>query len=407
MRRFILLPLTLCAISFCRAQTTGPEVISWRLNTNGATGYKGQVTNVQKVQYSDSWVYVSCTSVPDYEIGPWTGNPNDAMQQSFVFRITRTPTRNTGTAVETPLGHIGVWSNGVSVFNAKDARSYNNQNVWHQNAVVVEGPGFDECLGHPAPGGEYHHHLNPRCLYDDEDSSKHAPIIGYAFDGYPIYGAYGFRNPDGTGGITRMRSGYRMRTIAARTSLPDGTQLQQAQYGPEVSSRYPLGYYTEDFEFVAEIGDLDEHNGRFCITPDYPNGTYAYFVTLDESGAAAYPYTFGPTYYGTVPSGNTGPNSGRNTPSEPVKTYTVAGVESESLAPLAFPNPTAGELTVTPPPGTWAASLLDITGRMVATLGKLQGGTSSHLTLAAPPGAYFLRLQSAHSERIVSVTLVR
>ena len=49
--------------------------------------------------------------------------------------------------------------------------------------------------------------------------------------------------------------------------------------GPNVSTTYPLGYFREDYEFVAHAEPfyLDEHNGRFCVTPEYPNGTYAYF----------------------------------------------------------------------------------------------------------------------------------
>ena len=38
--------------------------------------------------------------------------------------------------------------------------------------------------------------------------------------------------------------------------------------------------------------------GRFTITPDFPSGTYAYFATIDATGAGAYPYLVGPTYYG-------------------------------------------------------------------------------------------------------------
>jgi hypothetical protein len=318
------------------AQSLGPDVTSWLINPGGETGYRGIPSNVQKVQYSSSNVYVSCTCIPGYDVGPWAGNPNTPANQNFVFRLTRTPQPNTGAAVVTPLGHVGVWSNGVSIFNARDARSYNNADVWHQNAIVVEGGSFDTCLGHPAPNGEYHHHLNPRCLYDDGDSARHSPIIGYAFDGYPIYGAYGYRNADGSGGVTRMRSGYRVRAIGERTTLPDGTGLAQAQWGPAVGAQYPLGYYTEDFEYVAGLGDLDEHNGRVCVTPEYPNGTYAYFVTLDESGVPAYPYTLGPTYYGLLPAGNTGPQSGHNTPGEAVTTYTPT---PEGLAPATLRSP--------------------------------------------------------------------
>src|SRR5205814_2757500 len=119
------------------------------------------------------------------------------VNKNFVFKITRQPAQNTGTLVQTGLGHTGVWSNGVSIFNAKDGMSYNNAGVWNQDALYFEGISFDNCLGHPAPGGEYHHHVNPKCLYDAADSTHHSPIIGFAFDGFPIYGAYGFTNTNG------------------------------------------------------------------------------------------------------------------------------------------------------------------------------------------------------------------
>jgi hypothetical protein len=248
---------------------TGPEVTSWIQNLTGETGYGGIETNVQQVQYSAANVYVTCTCIPGYDIGPWNANPNTPVNQNFCFKITRNPVENTGTKTATGLGHIAVWSNGVSAFNAKDAMSYNNQNIWYRNAYYFEGQSFDECLGHPAPNGEYHHHVNPTCLYDDTDSTQHSPIIGYAFDGFPIYGAWGFANANGTGSIHRMRSSYRSRTINDRTTLPDGTVLQANQYGPTIATA-PLGAYLEDYEYVQGLGDLDEHNGRFSVTPVTP-----------------------------------------------------------------------------------------------------------------------------------------
>jgi hypothetical protein len=324
--------LICCSLSLqARAQATSPEIYSWHLNTTGATGYNGITADVQRVQYSENYVYVSCSDIPSYTIGPWPGNPNTPQNQGHTFKIPRHPQKNSGTQTATALGHIGVWSNGVSIFNSKDAMSYQNRNIWHQNAVVVEAPSFDACLGHPAPNSEYHHHQNPICLYQ-ADITKHSPIIGYAFDGYPIYGAYGYATIDGTGGIRRMRSSYQLRTISQRTTLPDGSALQTAQYGPDVSTTYPLGYYIEDFEYAAGTGDLDEHNGRYCVTPEYPQGTYAYFVTIDAEGHSAYPYVIGETYYGVVQAGNVGPGSGHVTVDETVTDYTgAAGVDDNAM----------------------------------------------------------------------------
>ena len=67
------------------------------------------------------------------------GNPTTATDQSHTFKITRTPQVNSATRTATPLGPIAVLANGVVAFNAKDGGSYNNRNIWHQNAVVVEG----------------------------------------------------------------------------------------------------------------------------------------------------------------------------------------------------------------------------------------------------------------------------
>ncbi len=320
MKKGYFLLLICCAVIQCYGQSITPEIYSWKLNTTGLTGYNGISANVQQVQYSTNNVYVSCTDIPSYSIGPWPGNPNTPANQGFVYKITRSPQQNNGTLTQTALGHIGVFVNGVSMFNAKDAMSYNNQNIWHQNAVVVEGPSFDACYGHPAPNSEYHHHQNPICLHTP-NGSEHAEILGYAFDGYPVYGPYAYANGDGSGGIAKMTSSYRKRSITTRTTLPDGTVLSPAQYGPAVSTTYPLGYYIEDYEYVSGLGSLDEHNGRICVTPEYPEGTYAYFVTTDSAGASAYPYLIGPTYYGIVQAGNTGPGGGHNTISESVTNY--------------------------------------------------------------------------------------
>src|ERR1035441_1949637 len=100
-----------------RAQLS-PVITSWVINTTGATGYNGIPSNVQVVQYTSTDVYISCTCIPCYDIGPWNGNPNTPVNQNFVFKLPLTPQKNTGAATAVGLGHCGVWSNGVSIFNA-------------------------------------------------------------------------------------------------------------------------------------------------------------------------------------------------------------------------------------------------------------------------------------------------
>ena len=229
--------------------------------------------------------------------------------------------------------------------------------------------------------GQYHHHQVPTA-FDDSfaptsdvcddfpsealftlDMAEHSPLIGYAFDGYPIYGPYGFANADGSGGIARMETGWQLRDIVVRQTLPDGTALAPNQYGPDVGALVTppippgaaplaavLGAYIEDHEFVTGSGSLDEFNGRFAVTPEYPEGTYAYYATVDEDHNGQYPYFF-PAYRGVVETdnfgGGPGPGGGGGTNvtiDEAVETWTgsVSGVSQTLNQPAdfyAYPNP--------------------------------------------------------------------
>ncbi|MEO8100805.1 MAG: YHYH protein [Acidobacteriota bacterium] len=141
----------------------------------------------------------------------------------------------------------------------------------------------------------------------------HSPILGWAFDGFPIYGPYAYSDAgSATSAVKRMKASFRLRNIAARTSLPDWAlpqhtgvpqQLSANQYGPAIGGQFPLGRYNEDFEYVAGLGDLDLYNGRFAITPEFPQGIYAYYITIDDTGAAAFPYILGGQFYGSVTGG--------------------------------------------------------------------------------------------------------
>lgn len=385
--------LLVCS-GFLKAQI-GPVVTSWILNPTNATGYGGIVTNVQQVQYSANNVYVSASCIPSYSIGPWPSNPNTPSNQNFVYKFTRTPQQNTTTPTTVGMGHIGVWTNGVSIFNVSDGMSYNNAGVWNRNAYFWEGVSFDNCLGHPAPNGEYHHHVSPRCLYNVTDSLQHSPIIGYAFDGYPVYGAWAFTYTNGTGPMKRMRSSYTTTTTSTRVN------------GPAVSATYPVGCFMEDYVYSAGSGDLDQRNGRWCITPEYPSGTYAYFVTLDGNLDPQFPYTFYKAYYGIVQSGNTGPTGGHNTISESVTTYTPPNGIAEQSIQLGYqfyPNPAKGSLflTINDEGNTnYNLMLIDVMGKVVKEEKNLMSNTDLTIDLnGITKGLYLLRISAGKRSRV-------
>lgn len=294
------------------AQSLQPVITDWIINTTGQTGYNGIAANVQQVQYDATYAYIKSAGVPSYTIGPWSdGNPGQPTNMNWSFRLPLSPTLAT-TYTTSALGQVGVMINGVVFYNPTDAMSWQNMNIWHQNAFVSVGIGLDPCGGHPGPSGAYHNHPRPKCIYT-ESTTAHSKIVGYAFDGFPVYGPNAYNNTDGSGGIDRIRTSYRKRNMTLRTTLANGTQLQPNQYGPAVSATYPLGYFIEDFEYVAGLGDLDQFNGRVAVTPDYPAGIYAYYTTIDDAGLSEYPYFFGPQYRGVVGAGNTGPTGGHVT----------------------------------------------------------------------------------------------
>jgi hypothetical protein len=105
------------------------------------------------------------------------------------------------------------------------------------------------------------------------NSIVHSPIIGWAYDGNPIYGPYGFSSGN-SGPIRLLKSGYSLKYNKNRGGRFDGPSIDL----------YPLGSFIEDYEFVGN-GDLDECNGRYCVTPEFPNGVYAYFSTFSENSS--------------------------------------------------------------------------------------------------------------------------
>lgn len=427
---------------------TNPAITKWLQNTTNIQGrhyVSGNPTpvndavlaNVQTVQYSTNWAYVSTTGIPAYITGPFLdGNPSLAQNQNAIFKIPLNPTQNTGTPTATNGGNIGIFINGVALFDYRDGVSWKSStqglaggplggmgdNVWMRDAIPAEKQGFDCAKGHPAMGN-YHHHQNPSAFNLDLvvisnvcdiyaadglyiiDSALHSPLLGFAYDGFPIYGSYGYKNVNGTGGIVRMKSSYQLRNITARTHYADGTDVTD---GPAVNGTYPLGYFREDYEYVSSASPdyLDEHNGRFCITPEYPSGTYAYFCTVDENWNSYYPYAVGPTFYGNKVAQKV------TSITETVTTYTPTAVNGVSLAEMKvniFPNPASDIIAVQLPnvrQENFDVRLYDINGRLVQKSTVLQGSTIAYLDVRTEYDGEYTVVISNGAETISKKVLI-
>jgi len=125
--------------------------------------------------------------------------------------------------------------------------------------------------------------------FEDTDETSHSPLIGWAYDGNPIYGIYGYVDPnDSVSDIREIVSGYQI-DISRVGNRPIG---------------FPQGIFVEDYYFVGN-GDLDESNGRFAKTPEFPKGTYVYYATKSTNPLSgdlepSFPYFIGDSYRSNV-----------------------------------------------------------------------------------------------------------
>lgn len=377
-------------------RTSGPNTLAQTLPV-----YAGP----QEIDYSTSWVYVKTPDLATYLMGPWYDNAaksalfiNVPVNQKIIARFPRSyviPTTKTGTQGLTVGGvmqdAIGLFMDGVAIFDPMDGFSYANgtetspgTGQWHRDAYVNELITFDKSYAHQQNTGKYHNHANPyglRYLLSDNVTydataktyaegntttpTKHSPIIGWMYDGLPLYGPYGYSNPtSATSGVRRMIGGFVLRdgtttgvdniTTAGRT-VPawalrnGGTSVA----GPAVSTTYPLGRYNEDNAYLGDLQkslgvyytlgtdfDLNEYNVRYCVTPEFPNGTWAYFLNITSAGVPMFPYMCNRWYYGT-------PTGGAVTSiAETVTSYFKGGENLSEVASMGTVNTTTGDVTL-------------------------------------------------------------
>ena len=212
------------------------------------------------------------------------------------------------TECKTGAGPVGIWLNGVFIYNWTDTFSYNQQGVWNHYAVAFRSKGMDVCLGH-AGRGPYHHHTYSDCMRQEmgDEGDGHSPLYGYSGDGYPIHGPYhaagvlaqscwklrdySASSPTGCGS-----DGDRTCQFVDQTDISLG--LQTVTSGPTTSELVNAdavdvpavsGFYLEDYYYDATCtaqGDeyLDVHNGH-----DHDDLGYHYHTSVDDDMFATFP----------------------------------------------------------------------------------------------------------------------
>ena len=383
--------------------TAGTTYTTWSNPSGNLTQVLPVYAGIQQISWSASWIYIKTNDLATYTMGPWYDNAarsarfvNAPKNQNIIWRLPRTSTLAAPPAVKTVTSGaeaaVGFLIDGVSMFDCTDGFSWTgnaevggNTGQWHRDAYVNEGITLDYGNTHQQNTGMYHNHANPLALrYQMGDNisynsttkryseiggtpSKHSPLLGWMRDGFPIYGPYGFSSAlNASSGIRRMVSGFVKRdgtttgvdnlTVTGRTTLPAWALRNNgniAATGPSVSTTYPLARYIEDNAYLGDLVksgvtkyaqgtdfDLNEYNVRYCVTPEFPGGTYAYFMPLDASGAPAFPYHCNRYFFGT-PTATT-----LTSIAETVTDYFLGGPNIQESAKISNVDSTSGDVTL-------------------------------------------------------------
>jgi len=180
------------------------------------TAQPGDFTSNVKTTLTADFLIVESDGIPNHPTGvfPNPTNPNTIQKQHYSFKIPLHPQIASQTT-PTPFGPIGVAINGIPFYNPYNAEG--------RDAVL--GPYaevFDSCCGHPDQMGRYHYHKYPVCINSPfhDPAGQHSPLIGFAFDGFPIYGPNGDdgkppQDLDACNGHTDAEHGYHYHVTAA------------------------------------------------------------------------------------------------------------------------------------------------------------------------------------------------
>ncbi len=212
---------------------------------------------------------ISANGIPNHVTGqfPNRGNPNSISSKHYEFHVPL-DLKVAAKPTSSRIAWFGVALNGVP-FEPGTAEFWNGNTNWVHEAIGGSSNlGLDQNNAHVQPNGAYHYHSLPTGLIAKlGGDGKQMVLVGWAGDGFPIYTSYGHAIAnDARSPLKKMRSSYRVKQ-GGRPGNPAGP-----------GGKYN-GEFSADFEYVSGAGDLDECNGRFGVTPEFPRGIYHYYIT--------------------------------------------------------------------------------------------------------------------------------
>lgn len=236
--------------------------------------------------------------IPNHQVGtfPNKNNPNTITEQNIyeIFTLCPKIISELGTEVSGPGAVIAYAINSVKFDPATAGRCNDfgecslaqGSGNWNIEALGHDTFDFGDDMNHAhvQPSGKYHYHGIPELLMEFLDNNQGMILVGWAADGFPVYAKYGYSEPNNSSSlIVSLSSSYRYKNKPDENRPETLTTLigGQGQGLTDLNIPIPMGAFTQDFEYVAGLGDLDECNGRVGVTPEFPGGIYYYVVTDD------------------------------------------------------------------------------------------------------------------------------
>lgn len=195
---------------------------------------------------------------------PNRNNPHSISKKNYKLKVPISPKKN-ARPTNAQGAVFGIAVNGV-VLDPGTAEYWQNNRRSGWNYEALGGAcklGLDRYNAHVQPDGTYHYHGIPKGVLASEGGRSVPALLGFAADGFPIYGPYGYSDPSRKSSMKKLKSSYNIK----RGTRPNGP-----------GGRYN-GKFTQDWAYVSGSGDLDQCNGRFAVTPEFPEGIYQYILT--------------------------------------------------------------------------------------------------------------------------------
>jgi len=156
-------------------------------------GFSGSV----EVTCKEDVALIKSNTYPDHELMTGIVKTNEQIAAPAEYHAPVRLSPELGDTPQTRDAALGVAVNGVPIYDYTGGGEMTQADLLHHQSRhdTLLTQQLDICGGHSGRADDYHYHVKPNCMIDQMKNAGDDAIIGWAFDGYPIYGE---NNPDGT-----------------------------------------------------------------------------------------------------------------------------------------------------------------------------------------------------------------